>query len=193
MDNEDELYEEDEGDYSNNERGYRSNEGEYGPNEEDYGRKINEEEYVRNDREYVRNDREYGRNDRNYGRSEGRYGRNYEEETNLQSMLEQKDRDLMLAAELGKALLEKNSDLEKKIEQATDEYNQSVEVNMFFYIIATSTVIKQLCRMVNTHINTFVIIMSRKLRHRHKFKASIIRTGNMHTMSSIAYFITFLE
>ncbi|KAL4224187.1 coiled-coil domain containing protein 64 [Mactra antiquata] len=45
----------------------------------------------------------------------------------LRNLLEQKDRDLMLAAELGKALLEKNSDLEKKIEQVNDEYSQRIE------------------------------------------------------------------
>lgn len=51
-----------------------------------------------------------------------------EESDNLRAMLEQKDRDLMLAAELGKALLEKNSDLEKKLEHANEEYSQSIEV-----------------------------------------------------------------
>lgn len=50
----------------------------------------------------------------------------------LRSQLEQKDKDLMLAAELGKALLEKNSDLEKKLEQSTEDYNQRIEVS--FYI-----------------------------------------------------------
>ncbi|XP_053376582.1 BICD family-like cargo adapter 1 [Mercenaria mercenaria] len=52
---------------------------------------------------------------------------NYGEEDNLRAMLEQKDRDLMLAAELGKALLEKNLDQEKKLEQVTEEYNQNIE------------------------------------------------------------------
>lgn len=50
----------------------------------------------------------------------------------LRSQLEQKDKDLMLAAELGKALLEKNSDLEKKLEQSTEDYSQRIEVS--FYI-----------------------------------------------------------
>lgn len=51
----------------------------------------------------------------------------YDEEDNLRAMLEQKDRDLMLAAELGKALLDKNSDLEKKLEQANEEFSQNIE------------------------------------------------------------------
>lgn len=53
---------------------------------------------------------------------------NYGDDDNVRAMLEQKDRDLMLAAELGKALLEKNSDLEKKLEQTVEEYNQNIEV-----------------------------------------------------------------
>ncbi|XP_052798244.1 BICD family-like cargo adapter 1 [Mya arenaria] len=45
----------------------------------------------------------------------------------MRAQLEQKDKDLMLAAELGKALLEKNSELERKLEQSTEEYNQRIE------------------------------------------------------------------
>ncbi|XP_060581875.1 BICD family-like cargo adapter 1 [Ruditapes philippinarum] len=52
---------------------------------------------------------------------------NFGDEDSVRAMLEQKDRDLMLAAELGKALLEKNSDLEKKLEQTVEEYNQHIE------------------------------------------------------------------
>ena len=47
----------------------------------------------------------------------------------LRAQLDQKDNDLMLAAELGKALLEKNSDLEKKLELSSEEYSNRIEVN----------------------------------------------------------------
>lgn len=50
----------------------------------------------------------------------------------LRAQLEQKDKDLMLAAELGKALLEKNTDLEKKIELSSEEYSQRIEVMLTF-------------------------------------------------------------
>ncbi|KAH3891445.1 bicaudal D-related protein homolog [Dreissena polymorpha] len=45
----------------------------------------------------------------------------------LRAQLDQKEKDLMLAAELGKALLEKNTDLEKKIELANEEFSQRIE------------------------------------------------------------------
>lgn len=65
------------------------------------------------------------------------YGRNFDEnsEENLRAMLEQKERDLMLAAELGKALLDKNTELEKRLEQTIEEYNQHIEVNIVSTVI----------------------------------------------------------
>lgn len=55
-------------------------------------------------------------------------GEGEDELDGLRAQLENKDKDLMLAAELGKALLEKNSDLEKKLEQSSEEYSQRIEV-----------------------------------------------------------------
>ncbi|KAK6192537.1 hypothetical protein SNE40_003987 [Patella caerulea] len=62
------------------------------------------------------------------GREEdGEGGIPEEEEPDVYSQLEQRERDLLLAAELGKALLEKNQDLEKKAEQASDEFSHRIE------------------------------------------------------------------
>jgi hypothetical protein len=63
---------------------------------------------------------------------------NFGDEDSVRAMLEQKDRDLMLAAELGKALLEKNSDLEKKLEQTVEEYNQHIEVQSLACMVSFS-------------------------------------------------------
>ena len=67
---------------------------------------------------------------------------NYEysvDENDFAAILDQKDKDLRLAAELGKALLEQNAELERRIEQTTEEYTQKLEVgelnaNVTFYI-----------------------------------------------------------
>ena len=57
---------------------------------------------------------------------------NYDEESNeeqdLYVLLAQKDKDLLLAAELGKALLEKNEELTQKYEKLQEEYSQQAEV-----------------------------------------------------------------
>ena len=42
--------------------------------------------------------------------------------------LHQKERDLILAAELGKALLEKNEDLSKQNEKIAEDFSQKLEV-----------------------------------------------------------------
>ncbi|VVC97065.1 unnamed protein product [Leptidea sinapis] len=42
--------------------------------------------------------------------------------------LQQKESDLLLAAELGKALLEKNEELKKEQEKACEEYSRKLEV-----------------------------------------------------------------
>lgn len=56
-----------------------------------------------------------------------------ENSNNLQedvwTQLQQKDNDLMLAAELGKALLEKNEELKKQQEATVDEYTKKLEVS----------------------------------------------------------------
>lgn len=47
----------------------------------------------------------------------------------LCTQLAQKDRDLLLAAELGKALLEKNEELSVKYERLSEDYSQRTEVS----------------------------------------------------------------
>lgn len=61
--------------------------------------------------------------------SQGEGERAEEEEGDVYAMLAQKERDLMLAAELGKALLEKNNELSLKNDQMAEEYAQSIEVS----------------------------------------------------------------
>ena len=50
------------------------------------------------------------------------------QESDVYSMLAQKERDLILAAELGKALLEKNQELAIRHQQLIEEYSQKIEV-----------------------------------------------------------------
>lgn len=52
-----------------------------------------------------------------------------EEDSDVYRQLAQKDKDLLLAAELGKALLEKNEELSQKYELLQEEYSQVVEVS----------------------------------------------------------------
>nr|CAI5862805.1 unnamed protein product [Callosobruchus analis] len=47
----------------------------------------------------------------------------------LWTQLQQKENDLVLAAELGKALLEKNDELKKQQEQIVEEYSKKLEVS----------------------------------------------------------------
>ena len=48
----------------------------------------------------------------------------------LYTQLAERERDLELAAELGKALLEQNGELKKNQERVIEEYNTKVEVNI---------------------------------------------------------------
>ena len=50
------------------------------------------------------------------------------EAEDLYSQLAQKERDLILAAELGKALLDKNEELSRKNDSLTEEFTQRIEV-----------------------------------------------------------------
>lgn len=52
--------------------------------------------------------------------------------------LAQKEKDLLLAAELGKALLEKNEELSQKYELLQEEYSQAVEVRFCCFFVARS-------------------------------------------------------
>lgn len=53
---------------------------------------------------------------------------NRTEEADIHEQLMQKEKDLLLAAELGKALLEKNEELSRQNERITEEYTQKLEV-----------------------------------------------------------------
>lgn len=69
-----------------------------------------------------------------------------EAEDDIYRQLAQKDKDLLLAAELGKALLEKNEELSHKYELLQEEYSQVVEVsrlNFFwsFFLYASKFVL----------------------------------------------------
>lgn len=48
------------------------------------------------------------------------------------SQLAQKEKDLLLAAEIGKELLERNSDLSRQNERLTEEYSRKLEVSLPF-------------------------------------------------------------
>ena len=50
----------------------------------------------------------------------------------IYNLLEQKERDLLLAAELGKALLEKNEELSQQNEKMAEDFSQKLEVRPFF-------------------------------------------------------------
>lgn len=58
-----------------------------------------------------------------FSRAEGEEG-----EENMYAQLAQKDRDLNLAAELGKALLEQNQELKAKNHNLVEQYSQQIEV-----------------------------------------------------------------
>lgn len=62
------------------------------------------------------------------GDREGRESPGTPTEDDVYSQLAQKERDLHLAAELGKALLEKNAELERRNEQLIEEYSSNLEV-----------------------------------------------------------------
>lgn len=53
---------------------------------------------------------------------------NIHSDPDLFGQLQQKERDLILAAELGKALLEKNEDLSKQNEKIAEDFSQKLEV-----------------------------------------------------------------
>lgn len=54
------------------------------------------------------------------------------------AQLQQKDNDLVLAAELGKALLEKNEELKKQQEAREEEFSKKLEVSgLFFFVLLT--------------------------------------------------------
>merc|ERR1719400_2526366 len=52
---------------------------------------------------------------------------NIHSDPDVYGQLQQKERDLILAAELGKALLEKNEDLSKQNEKIAEDFSQKLE------------------------------------------------------------------
>lgn len=54
----------------------------------------------------------------------------------LRAMLDERENDLHLAGELGKALLEKNEELTREHDQTCQEYHSKVEVSVLFYLLA---------------------------------------------------------
>ena len=52
-----------------------------------------------------------------------------EEEIQVNKLLQQKEKDLVLAAELGKALLEKNEDLSQQNENMAEDFAKQLEVS----------------------------------------------------------------
>ena len=61
-------------------------------------------------------------------------------EDDVYVQLAQKEQDLMLAAELGNALLEKNQELEQQVAKLTDEFSRKVEVRVTVRNTFTGTV-----------------------------------------------------
>lgn len=51
------------------------------------------------------------------------------QDSNLLALFRQKEKDLVLAAKLGKALLERNQDLTKQYEKMTKDLNDKLEVS----------------------------------------------------------------
>lgn len=54
------------------------------------------------------------------------------QDSNLLALYRQKEKDLVLAAKLGKALLERNQDLTKQYEQMTKDLNDKLEVSQAY-------------------------------------------------------------
>ena len=59
----------------------------------------------------------------------------------IYGQLQQKERDLILAAELGKALLEKNEDLSKQNEKIAEDFSQKLEASIHTCLVAQETLI----------------------------------------------------
>lgn len=51
----------------------------------------------------------------------------------IYAQLAQKEKDLILAAELGKALLERNQELTRQNERMTEEFSTQLEVSTHFF------------------------------------------------------------
>lgn len=56
-------------------------------------------------------------------------------EQDLWAQLEKKESDLLLAAELGKALLDKNEELMRQQEKLIEDYSAKLEVSLLFFLL----------------------------------------------------------
>lgn len=71
------------------------------------------------------------------------------DENDIYRQLAQKEKDLLLAAELGKALLEKNEEISQKYELLQEEYSQVVEVSrLYFFVVVLS--VREVCFVIGT-------------------------------------------
>ena len=59
----------------------------------------------------------------------------HNEDADVYQRLAQKERDLILAAELGKALLDSNQELQAQYDHTVEEYSLKVEVCVTFFIL----------------------------------------------------------
>ena len=81
-------------------------------------------------------------------------------DADVHAQLLAKERDLILAAELGKALLEKNEDLSKQNEKIAEEFSQKLEVGFavpFCKLRAFQTILNRspLCRTKKVGLAVF--------------------------------------
>lgn len=67
-------------------------------------------------------------------------------EVDVWAQLQQKESDILLAAELGKALLEKNEELVKQHEKLIEDYSMKIEVSTNVEKIKIISQLNELCR-----------------------------------------------
>lgn len=74
------------------------------------------------------------------------------------TLLQQKENDLLLAAELGKALLEKNEELKKQNEKLIEDYSTRVEVSAksFYYEYTPHTANHRFVISLGLYMKSFV-------------------------------------
>ena len=61
--------------------------------------------------------------------------------TDVRALLAQKEKDLILAAELGKALLEKNEDLSQQNEKMAEDFSKQLEVGISCHLSLVMTLL----------------------------------------------------
>ena len=74
----------------------------------------------------------------------------------IYAQLAQKEKDLVLAAELGKALLGKNEDLVRQNEKLQDDFSQRLEVRTMPNYILKFKIILFICRLFKDMMNSFL-------------------------------------